>query len=114
MPAPAPASCCRCWCRTSERHFAADLGRVGSLMVWVDAANGTWSAFVLSTQRTGFITPAASQAAALRMARTQLEAGLRRIEELAPAADASDVLNPDSGPSSMLRTGRKCNATSAA
>jgi hypothetical protein len=79
------------WCRTSERHFAADLGRLGSLMVWRDAATGTWSAFVLSTQRTGFITPAASQAAALRMARTQLEAGLRRIEELAPAADASDV-----------------------
>src|SRR4051812_13766493 len=37
-----------CWCRTSERHFAADLGRLGSLMVWCDAATGsTWSAFVL-------------------------------------------------------------------
>ena len=34
------------WCRTSERHFVADLGRLGSLMVWVDAATGTWSAFV--------------------------------------------------------------------
>jgi ornithine cyclodeaminase/alanine dehydrogenase-like protein (mu-crystallin family) len=80
---PAPASCC--WCRTSERHFAADLGRLGSLMVWVDAATGTWSACVLGTQRTGFITAAAAQAAALRMARAQLEEGLRRIEALAPA-----------------------------
>ena len=79
MPAPA------CWYRTSERHFAADLGRVGSLMVWLDAATGTWSAFVLGTQRTGFITAAAAQAAALRLARAQLEEGLRRTEELAPA-----------------------------
>jgi hypothetical protein len=83
---PAPASCC-CWCRTSERHFAADLGRVGSLMVWRDAAtSGTWSAFVLGSQRTGFLTAAAAQAAALRLARAQLEEGLRRIEALAPAA----------------------------
>jgi hypothetical protein len=82
-PMPAPASCC-CWCRTSERHFAADLGRLGNLMVWRDAATGTWSAFVLGTQRTGFVT-AAAQAAALRLARAQLEDGLRRIEALAPA-----------------------------
>ena len=80
---PAPASCCR----TSERHFAADLGRVGSLMVWRDAAatGGTWSAFVLGTQRTGFVTAAAAQAAVLRLARAQLEEGLRRIGELEPA-----------------------------
>jgi ornithine cyclodeaminase/alanine dehydrogenase-like protein (mu-crystallin family) len=87
---PPPASCC--WCRTSERHLAADLGRLGSLMVWVDAATGsTWSACVLGTQRTGFLTAAAAQAAALRLARAQIEEGLRRIGELAPAADASDV-----------------------
>src|SRR4051812_49793575 len=61
-----PPSCC--WCRNSERHFAADLGRLGSLMVWRDAAAGTWSAFVPGTQRTGFITAAAAQAAALRLA----------------------------------------------
>ena len=73
------------WCRTSARHFAADLGRAGGLTVWLDAATGTWSAFVLGTQRTGFITAAAAQAAALRMARARLEEGLRRIEALAPA-----------------------------
>src|SRR4051794_4050674 len=67
------------WCRTSERHFAADLGRLGSLMVWRDAATGTWSAFVFGTERTGFVTAAAAQAAALRKARAQLEEGLRRI-----------------------------------
>ena len=56
------------WCRTSERHFAADLGRLGSLLVWSDAATGgTWSACVLGTQRTGFLTSAAAQAAALRL-----------------------------------------------
>src|SRR3954447_9237414 len=72
--------------------FAADLGRLGSLMVWVDAATGgTWSACVLGTQRTGFITAAAGQAAALRLARAQLEEGLRRIGELAPAAEAGDA-----------------------
>jgi hypothetical protein len=60
-------------------------------MVWLDAATGTWSAFVLGTQRTGFITAAAAQEAVLRLARAQLEEGLRRIEELEPAADAGDV-----------------------
>jgi ornithine cyclodeaminase/alanine dehydrogenase-like protein (mu-crystallin family) len=79
------------WYRTSERHFAADLGRVGGLMVWLDAATGTWSVSVLGTQRTGFITAAAAQAAALRLARAQLEEGLRRIGELEPAAAAGDV-----------------------
>jgi hypothetical protein len=54
--------------------------------VWSDAATGsTWSACVLGTQRTGFITAAAAQAAALRMPRVQLEEGLRRIGELEPA-----------------------------
>jgi len=54
-------------------------------MVWSDAATSTWSVFVLGTQRTGFVTAAAAQAAALRLARAQLEEGLRRIEALAPA-----------------------------
>jgi HAMP domain-containing protein len=55
-------------------------------MVWRDAASsGTWSAFVPGTQRTGFLTAAAAQAAALRLARAQLEEGLRRIGELEPA-----------------------------
>jgi hypothetical protein len=85
MPAPA------CWYRTSERHLAADLGRGGGLMVWLDAATGTWSAFVLGTQRAGFITAAAAQEAALRLARAQLEEGLRRVGELEPAADTGDV-----------------------
>ena len=80
------------WCRTSERHFAADLGRLGSLLVWRDAATGsTWSACVLGTQRTGFVTAAAAQAAALRLARAQLEEGLRRIEELDPAGLGADA-----------------------
>ena len=88
------------WCRTSERHFAADLGRLGSLIVWVDAATGgTWSACVLGTQRTGFITAAAAQAAALRLARAQLEEGLRRIEALAPAGHGADArISPSSEP----------------
>ena len=52
---------------------------------------GTWSAFVLGTQHTGFITAAATQAAALRLARAQLEGGLRRIEALAPAGHGADA-----------------------
>ena len=79
------------WCRTSERHFAADLGRLGSLMVWRDADTDTWSAFVFGTERTGFVTAAAAQAAALRMARAQLEEGLRRIEALEPAGHGADA-----------------------
>jgi hypothetical protein len=88
------------WCRTSERHFAADLGRLGSLMVWRDAATGgTWSASVPGTQRTGFLTAAAAQAAALRLARAQLEEGLRRIEALDPAGPgASARIGPPPDP----------------
>jgi len=71
------------WHRTSDRHLAADLGRVGTLMVWHDPSTGTWSAFVLGTQQTGFMTAAAAQAAAIRIAREQLENGLRKLAELA-------------------------------
>jgi hypothetical protein len=58
-----PLQLCRrpadaCARRTSGRHFAADLARVGGLMVWLDAATGTWSVSVLGTQRTGFVTAA--------------------------------------------------------
>jgi hypothetical protein len=77
------------WYRTSERHYAADLGRAGSLMVWLDTASDTWSVFVLGTQRGGFNTAAAAQAAAIRMARAQFEEGLRRIGELEPANNAA-------------------------
>src|SRR3954469_5610228 len=88
------------WRRTSERHFAADLGRLGSLLVWRDAATGgTWSACVLGTQRTGFITAAAAPAAAPRLARAQLEEGLRRIAALAPAGHgASARISPPPDP----------------
>jgi hypothetical protein len=73
------------WHRTSDRHLAADLGRIGALMVWHDPSTrtGTWSTFVLGTQRTGFMTAAAAQAAAIRIAREQLEDGLRKLAELA-------------------------------
>ena len=72
-----------CWCRTSGRHLAADLGRVGALMVWHEPSTSTWSAFMLGTQRTGFMTAAAAQAAAIRSAREQLEEALRKLAELA-------------------------------
>jgi hypothetical protein len=73
------------WHRTSARHLAADLGRVGTLMVWRDprTSTGTWSTFVLGTQLTGFMTAAAAQAAAIRIARAQLEEALRKLAELA-------------------------------
>jgi hypothetical protein len=72
------------WYRTSDRHLAADLGRVGTLMVWRDpsTSTGTWSTFVLGTQQTGFTTAAAAQAAAIRSARAQLEEALRKLAEL--------------------------------
>jgi hypothetical protein len=73
------------WYRTSDRHLAADLGQVGTLMVWRDpsTSTGTWSTFVLGTQLTGFVTAAAAQAAAIRLARAQLEEALRKLAELA-------------------------------
>ena len=71
-----------CWSRTSGRHLAADLGRLGALMVWHDPSIDAWSVFVLGTQQTGFMTAAAAQAAAIRMAREQLEDALRKLTEL--------------------------------
>ena len=38
---------------------------------------------LLGTQRTGFMTAAAAQAAAIRIAREQLEDGLRKLAQLA-------------------------------
>jgi hypothetical protein len=68
---------------TSDRYLTIDLGRVGTLMVWHESSTSTWSAFMLGTQRTGFMTAAAAQAAAIRSAREQLEEALRKLTELA-------------------------------
>jgi ornithine cyclodeaminase/alanine dehydrogenase-like protein (mu-crystallin family) len=89
-----------CWCRTSDRHLAADLGRVGALMVWHDPSTGTWSAFVLGTQQTGFMTAAAAQAAAIRIAREQLEDGLRKLAELTVKDVTQSGLERTSNPAS--------------
>jgi hypothetical protein len=70
------------WYRTSARHLTVDLGRVGALLAWYEPSTGTWSVLVLGTQQTGFAT-AAAQAAAIRIAREQLEDGLRKLAELA-------------------------------
>ena len=97
--------CPASWHRTSDRHLAADLGRVGALMVWHDpsTSTGTWSAFVLGTQRTGFMTAAAAQAAAIRLAREQLEEALRKLAELAVTdvtqSDFDGTSKPASAPS---------------
>ena len=89
-----------CWCRTSDRHLAADLGRVGALMVWHDPSSDAWSVFVLGTQQTGFMTAAAAQAAAIRMAREQLEDALCKLAELA----VTDVGKPASAPGRSERS----------
>jgi ornithine cyclodeaminase/alanine dehydrogenase-like protein (mu-crystallin family) len=86
------------WHRTSDRHFTVDLGRVGALMVWYEPRTGTWSAFVLGTQRTGFMTAAAAQAAAIRIAREQLEDGLRKLAELAGADATQSALERTGNP----------------
>jgi len=90
-----------CWCRTSGRHLAADLGRVGALMVWHDPSTSTWSALVLGAQQTGFMTAAAAQAAAIRMAREQLEDALRKLAELTVT---------DAAQSNLARTGKPASA----
>jgi hypothetical protein len=79
------------WHRTSDRHLTVDLGRVGALMVWHEPSTSTWSAFMLGTQLTGFVTAAAAQAAAIRSARAQLEDALGKLAELA----VTDVTQTD-------------------
>ena len=71
-----------CWHQTSDRHFAADLGRIGSVLVWADPSSERWCVFVLGTQRSGLATAAEAQAAALRLARELLVDGLRQLQEL--------------------------------
>jgi hypothetical protein len=71
------------WYRTSARHLTVDLGRVGALLAWHEPSTGTWSVLVLGTQLTGFMTAAAAQSAAIRLAREQLEEALRKLVELA-------------------------------
>jgi hypothetical protein len=48
---------------------------------------------MLGTQRTGFMTAAAAQAAAIRSAREQLEAALRKLTELAVVDATQSVLD---------------------
>ena len=86
------------WHRTSDRHLAADLGRVGTLMVWRDPSTGTWSTFVLGIQRTGFMTAAAAQPAAIRIAREQLEEALRKLAELVVTDATQSGLDRTSNP----------------
>src|SRR5215218_2638145 len=103
-PLGLPASCHRAWARSStalritwSMIMPPDRGYLRSILAFVstatmhDATNAAWAAFVLGTQRTGFITAAAAQEAALSLARAQLEEGLRRIGELKPQAAAGDV-----------------------
>ena len=82
---PEPAS----WYRSSERHLAADLGRAGSLLVWLDNASASWAILMPGVQKAGFATSADAQAAAIHLAREQLEEGLRRLAalELSAALD---------------------------
>jgi hypothetical protein len=91
------------WHRTSARHLTADLGRVGALMVWHDPSTGTWSTFVLGTQRTGFMTAAAAQAAAIRSARAQLEEALDKLAELAVTDTTQSALDHTNKPASAPR-----------
>ena len=88
------------WYRTSARHLTVDLGRVGALMVWYEPSTGTWSTFVLGTQRTGLMTAAAAQAAAIRLARAQLEEALRKLAELAVADSTQSGLDRTGNPAS--------------
>ena len=81
------------WHRTSDRHLTIDLGRVGALMVWHEPRTGSWSAFMLGTQQTGFMTAAAAQAAAIRSACAQLEEALRKLAELAVTDTAQSGLD---------------------
>jgi hypothetical protein len=74
------------WYRTSATHLTADMDRVGSLMVWQETSTGRWSACGLGRQSTGFASPAEAQAAAVRLARDQLERGLWTLEELERSA----------------------------
>jgi hypothetical protein len=86
------------WYRTSDRHLAADLGRVGTLMVWHDPSTSTWSTFVLGTQLTGFMTATAAQAAAIRSARVQLEDALGKLAELTVTDAAQSGLDRTGNP----------------
>jgi hypothetical protein len=67
-------------------------------MVWHDPSTSTWSTFVLGTQQTGFMTAAAAQAAAIRLAREQLEEALRKLTELAVVDATQSALERTGNP----------------
>jgi hypothetical protein len=69
-------------------------------MVWYEPRTSTWSAFMLGTQRTGFMTAAAAQAAAICSAREQLEEALRKLAELAAADSTQSGLGRTGNPAS--------------
>jgi hypothetical protein len=70
------------WHRTAELHVAADLGRIGSILVWTDPPTGTWSVCVRGAQQSRHATAAKAQSAGTRLARELLQEGLHRLDEL--------------------------------
>lgn len=78
------------WCRTSQTHFTAEIGRVGSLIVWEENATGEWSAVVLGSAYTGFASATHAKAAAVRLSRHKLEEGLWSLAELETAAPGDE------------------------
>ena len=63
------------WRLGADGRWVAEVGALGSLVVWMEPSGYRWSMAALGTERGGYLSAVAAKAAAVREARQQLVAG---------------------------------------
>ena len=78
------------WRLGADGRWVAEVGALGSLVVWTEPSGYRWSMAALGTERGGYLSAVAAKTAAVREARQQLVAGLCALVELDAARFGED------------------------
>ena len=78
------------WRLGADGRWVAEVGALGSLVVWMEPSGYRWSMAALGTERGGYLSAVAAKAAAVREARQQLVAGLSALVVLDAARFGED------------------------
>ena len=78
------------WRLGADGRWVAEVGALGSLVVWMEPSGYRWSMAALGTERGGYLSAVAAKTAAVREARQQLVAGLSALVVLDAARFGED------------------------
>ena len=98
------------WRLGADGRWVAEVGALGSLVVWMEPSGYRWSMAALGTERGGYLSAVAAKAAAVREARQQLVAGLSALVVLDAARFAEDRGARSASPASLVRGTRPARA----